>query len=94
MLGAGDYANGGEGDDVFVLHDYEVGSAPAQITDFDRDADELVVIYDATLHPDPQLSLLEQDGTDSATLCLDGVPLAEIAHASGLDLSTVSLRAA
>jgi Ca2+-binding RTX toxin-like protein len=94
MLGAGDYGNGGEGEDAFVLQDYDLAGGPAHITDFNREEDELVVLYDASRHPDPQLTLVEQEGSASATLCLDGVPLAEIANAAGLDLSTVMLRAA
>lgn len=92
MLGAGDYANGGEGEDAFALQDLHAGDPVAQITDFDPAEDTIVVIYDATLHPQPVLSLDQPDG-GSTTLLLDGVPLVNLGTALGIDLETIQLRA-
>lgn len=94
MIGAGDYANGGAGADVFALQDIHKGDLVAQITDFDPAEDGLVVIYDAALHPEPHLSLVTEAGSTAATLLLDGVPLVSLANGAGLDLGSVQLRAA
>jgi len=91
VLGAGDYGNGGEGADSFTLHDIHADDPPMQITDFNPAEDSLLVLYDASLHPDPQLSL--QPGSNGTTLLLDGVPLANLTT-SGFDLSNITLQAA
>ena len=91
-LGAGDYGHGGEGTDTFTLQDFGPGAALAQITDFNPAEDDLVVIYDSTLHPDPQLSLQETAG--NTLLLLDGVPLASLTAGAGVDLSAIRLQAA
>lgn len=92
MTGAGDYASGGEGSDVFAVQDIQPGDPLTQITDFDPVADQLVVLYDATVHPDPQLSIRSVAG--SSLLLLDGVPLAAMTNGAEIDLSQVQLRAA
>lgn len=91
MLGAGDYGNGGEGADSFTLHDIHADDPPMQITDFNPAEDSLLVLYDASLHPDPQLSL--QSGSNGTTLLLDGVPLANLTT-SGINLASITLQAA
>lgn len=91
-LGAGDYGNGGQGADAFTLQDFAPGKPVVQITDFDPAEDQLVVIYDAALHPDPQLTL--GLGGGATLLMLDGVPLASLTNGAALDLATVRLQAA
>lgn len=91
-LGAGDYGNGGDGADSFALQDIAPGDALPQIVDFNAADDHLIVFYDATLHPDPQLTAdTSESGT---TLLLDGVAVANLQATHDLDLSTVELRAA
>ena len=92
MLGTGDIANGGEGADVFALQDIHSGDPLAQIMDYDPSQDQLVILYDAKQHPDPQLSIESHDG--SCTLLIDGVPLADLTGHSSIDITTVQLRAA
>lgn len=92
MLGSGDIANGGEAADVFALQDIHSGDPLAQIMDYDPSQDQLVILYDANLHPDPLLSIDSHDG--SCTLLIDGVPLADLAGHSNIDIGTVQLRAA
>ncbi len=94
MVGAGDYGSGGEGADQFALRDFGTGGDPAQITDFDPAEDQLVVLYDAALHPDPVLTLDQPDGTGAATLMIDGVPVASFANGADVDLRAIALRAA
>ena len=93
-LGAGDYAAGQEGADSFVLHDYVAGSPTAVISDFEMGQDRLILIYDAGLHPTPDVTFEEDPETGDATLVLDGVPLATVLGGAGMDLSAIEIRAA
>lgn len=94
MLGAGDFGSGGAGEDVFALLDIGANDPPMQITDFDPTQDQLIVLYDASLHPAPQLTF-ETDLQGSATrLLLDGVTVANLTNVTSLDLDAVTLRAA
>ena len=92
MMSAGDLGSGGDGADIFALQDIHLDDPLAQIVDFDPAQDQIVVLYDANLHPDPVISV-ESHG-ESCTLLLDGIPLADLAGQSSLDISTVQLRAA
>ena len=75
-----------------ALQDIAPGDALPQIVDFNAADDHLIVFYDATLHPDPQLTAdTSESGT---TLLLDGVAVANLQATHDLDLSTVELRAA
>jgi Ca2+-binding RTX toxin-like protein len=91
-LGAGDYGHGGAGADSFTLQDFGPGAPLMQITDFDPAEDDLVVIYDSALHPDPQLSLTAGNG--ATLLLLDGVPLASLTAGANIDLAAIRLQAA
>ena len=62
--GAGDYASGGGGADVFTLDDIAAGAPLPQITDFDRQEDALVLLYDASLHSDPEVTIASEPGSD------------------------------
>ncbi|NEX46787.1 calcium-binding protein [Pseudotabrizicola algicola] len=92
--GPGDIATGGEGADHFHLQDFAPGLPLAQITDYNPDEDEILVLYDAALHPQPSLTAVPVEGTADMTLALDGVAVALIRDAAGLDLSLIRLRAA
>lgn len=92
MLGAGDYGNGGEGADAFHLLDIGANDPPMQITDFNPQEDSLLVMYDAALHPDPQLTM--ETSASGTTLLLDGVPLANLQFVAALDLGSIALQAA
>lgn len=91
-LGAGDYGHGGAGADSFTLQDFGPGAPLMQITDFDPAEDELVVLYDSTLHPEPALTL--QTGPSATLLLLDGVPLASLTNSATVDLAAIRLQAA
>lgn len=92
QLAAGDFGNGGQGADTFALQDFAPGQPVVQITDFDPTEDQLVVMYDAALHPAPQLTL--GSGSGATILMLDGVPLASLTNGAALDLAAVRLQAA
>lgn len=91
-LEAGDSGNGGQGADSFMLQDFAPGQPVVQITDFDPAEDQLVVMYDATLHPTPELTV--GSGGGATILMLDGVPLASLTNGAALDLAAVQLQAA
>ncbi len=92
-LEAGDFGNGGQGADTFTLQDFAPGQPVVQITDFDPAEDQLVVMYDASLHPAPELTL-GPGGGGATILMLDGVPLASLTNGAALDLAAVQLQAA
>ncbi|MDB5660961.1 MAG: hypothetical protein JWS10_3576 [Cypionkella sp.] len=92
MLGAGDYGNGGDGADAFHLLDISANDPPMQITDFNPHEDALVVMYDAAVHPDPQLTM--ETSPSGTLLLLDGVALASLHSVANLDLGSITLQAA
>ncbi|OYU16895.1 MAG: type I secretion protein, partial [Rhodobacteraceae bacterium PARR1] len=96
-----DFLSGGDGDDLLHLigTDVATGGAGADrfdiqgggtIADYDPAEDRLVVVYDPTLHPDPQVTVSD-DGAD-ALVYLDGQELARISGAAGLQAGMVGLR--
>lgn len=91
MIGGGDHATGGAGADVFSLSDWIAEARPATIADFDAIQDEIVVVYDAAAHPDPQLTVQADPDTGAATLMLDGLPLAVVLDGAGLEPAHVRL---
>jgi Ca2+-binding RTX toxin-like protein len=82
ILGRGDYATGGGGADTFAVQDWAGDTDVATIADYDYTQDQLVVVYDATVHPNPQLSLAANKDTDEVTILLDGAPVALVKGAS------------
>jgi Ca2+-binding RTX toxin-like protein len=93
-VGAGDYANGGEGADTYVLEDHPADQQAAQITDWHPEEDSLVVVYDPAAHPDPTLDVVTEQGSPDATITLDGVPIAHVAGGAGLTVDAIRLQAA
>jgi hypothetical protein len=91
MIGAGDYADGGEGADVFTIGDWIGEGEFAHITDYNSSEDEIVVVYDALAHPDPQIELITEEGFPDAVVWLDGIPLAVITGGAGLTVNALTL---
>lgn len=91
---AGDYASGGDGADQFAVHDIAHGDRVAQIMDFNKDEDSLVLIYDPSHHADPQITVSSEAGSPDATVMLDGVPVAQVMGGAGLVAADVILQAA
>ncbi|MFV0492937.1 MAG: hypothetical protein ACK5M4_14075 [Pseudorhodobacter sp.] len=87
---AGDIDPGGTGADTFEIGDWTGDGEFATIRDFNPVRDELVVVYDAQAHPDPQISLIPDD-ENGVTVLLDGFPLAQVADAVGLDIAQLRL---
>ncbi|GGE53495.1 calcium-binding protein [Actibacterium pelagium] len=95
LVGSGDIASGGEGEDGFVLGDWLLdGEEIPDLKDFDPESDRLFIVYDDDEHPDPELSLdMSQDQPDAATLLLDGLPLADIDSLQSLAEAKITLLA-
>ncbi|WP_050526909.1 calcium-binding protein [Pseudorhodobacter aquimaris] len=91
MIGAGDWAHGGEGEDSFALNSWLGSDNLAHILDYKPSEDEIVVLYDAEAHPDPHVELLTDEDSEDATIMLDGVPLAVIANGANLTIDALKL---
>lgn len=85
----GDFASPGP---VLSLAEVTEGDDLAQIDDFDAATDQLVVVYDPELHPDPALTLEPTADGSGMTVMLDGVPLAEVPGATDLRPEQVQLK--
>lgn len=90
-LGQGDLASGGEGADSFFVDLQPGADGLATISDYAPGEDEIVVMYDATAHPAPEITVVSEPGSPDATLYLDGVPLAQVTGGAGLDPATIRL---
>lgn len=62
-----------------------------RIDEFDASRDELVVLYDATLHPRPALTVRRRPGTREAEVLLDGRPLAVLPRAARITAARIRL---
>jgi len=89
-----DQLGGRGGADQFAVHDIAQGDRVAQIMDFNRDEDSLVLIYDPSHHADPQITVASKAGSPHATVMLDGVPVAQVMGGVGLVAADVILQAA
>lgn len=90
MLNPGDYGHGGAGADFFVLSHFGPASDPAHIMDFEIGRDELAVLYDRSLHPDPVLDV-QPDPDGNAVVTLDGANIAILHGAAGVSVGMISL---
>ncbi|MBF9029584.1 hypothetical protein HKCCE3408_04170 [Rhodobacterales bacterium HKCCE3408] len=61
------------------------------VTDFDRNADVIEVVYDPSLSPDPVIEVADLANGRSAAILLDGQPVLHVVGAQGLDPSDVTL---
>lgn len=89
VLGAGDIASGHEGADSFVVGSWINGVA-ARIDDFNAAEDDVLVVYDALAHPDPEVTIIPGPTEGSAMVMLDGMPLVEVLN--GADLTVAMIR--
>ncbi len=92
--GAGDTAWGGAGIDSFTLSDYTPGDPPAVIADYAPGQDRIVLMYDADLHPEPIVQTEAIEGTEDVAVLLDGLQVAIVQGAAGLDWEDIHLMAA
>jgi Ca2+-binding RTX toxin-like protein len=94
FVGADDMVTGGAGADIFTGGDYIGEDASAGlVTDFDRNADRIEVVYDPAILPDPEVDVVDfEDGT-GASITVNGQTVLHVAGAQGLDPAMVGLRA-
>lgn len=90
VVGAGDYATGGAGEDEFILQEWMSESSVANIMDYDPAQDQLVVVYDPTIHTDPVLTIQPNPGGTGQSILLDGAKVA-VVNGAPLGLSDIRL---
>jgi Ca2+-binding RTX toxin-like protein len=93
LLGENDVATGDDGHDSFVLGDWLSGGGFAHIQDYNPEEDQIVLVYDANSHPDPNLLLVRDSESDDVTVFFDGVPLAMVQNGAGLTPADIRLDA-
>lgn len=91
--GAGDMADGGDGPDEFVYADTGPdGQSVGTVEDFDREADQIEILYDPAVIDDPALDVVDfEDGT-GASIVLNGSPILHVKGAQGLDPAQIVVR--
>lgn len=93
MVGAGDSASGGEGEDEFILQEWMNESQVAQVLDYDPGQDQLVIVYDAAVHTDPVLTI-EPNATGSGqSVFIDGSKVA-VVYGGPINVADIRLSAA
>lgn len=92
LAGGGDTVTGGEDADQFILGSWFAGDgAPAEITDYNPDEDQLVVVYDPATGPAPEITVeTDKDGTVTGVFG-DGVQLADVSGWSGADAADIAV---
>jgi Ca2+-binding RTX toxin-like protein len=93
LVGAGDYASGGLGDDEFVLQEWMSESQVAQVMDYDPGHDQLVIVYDATIHTDPVLTVEPNASGGGQSVFIDGSKVA-VVYGGSVNVSDIRLSAA
>ena len=92
IAGQGDLLHGGEGSDQFVLGDWLAGQNAATILDYDPQADQIVLWYDATQIAAPELTITFSE-TDPAIaeIRLEGHVIAHVLNAPDLTVDQITL---
>ena len=93
LVGAGDYASGGLGDDEFILQEWMNESQVAQVMDYDPGHDQLVIVYDAAVHTDPVLTIEPNASGGGQSVFIDGSKVA-VVYGGQVSLSDIRLSAA
>jgi Ca2+-binding RTX toxin-like protein len=90
FLGAGDHATGGEGADEFTLDKWLNETGVSQIADYNPAEDQLVIVYDPTIHTDPVLTAGPDAAGHGQAIYLDGAKVAIVSGAP-VDLADIRL---
>ena len=93
MLGSGDYGTGNQGADRFEVGDWVEAGNHARIIDYDPAEDRIEVRYDAKDHPEPKLTVEDDEATGEARVLLDGKPLVAVQNGLGLKAADILLTA-
>ena len=90
LVGAGDIATGGDGMDSFLLSQWQEDNGESTIMDFDRDEDNLVLLYEDTGGTDPEVEVrTDTADPDTGTIYVNGFQVATV-HGGG-DLSAAEI---
>lgn len=81
VLGAGDIGTGGEGKDEFVLQEWLTEGQVVRIEDYDPGEDQLVIVYDASVHTEPVLTVEPDETGTSQSIYIDGSKVAVVTGA-------------
>lgn len=77
LAGAGDVVTGGDGADTIGLDHRIAGAGTADLMDFDPAEDRLLVIWDTTGNPDPDIEVLDDpDDPGLSHIVIDGIEIA------------------
>lgn len=93
MVGAGDYASGGEGEDEFILQEWMNESQVAQVLDYDPGQDQLVIVYDAAVHTDPVVTIEPNGSGSGQSVFIDGSKVA-VVYGGPINVADIRLSAA
>ena len=91
-VGASDIATGGEGADQFVLDATDARSGASTLMDFDAAEDQLVILFDDTTGPAPEVTLI--DSTDTPGMVevqLDGQTVTTLPAATAPQVGAIAL---
>jgi Ca2+-binding RTX toxin-like protein len=92
LAGGGDIVTGGAGADNIVLGDWLAGADAVDLIDFDPTEDQLVVLWDLTGDPDPQIEIrTDADNPTLSHIVLDGVEIASVNTPDGLTAADILL---
>ncbi len=89
LMGAGDHATGGAGADEFILQHWQHDTHVAQVADYDPTEDQLVIVYDTSVHTDPVLTIGPNEGGQGQVIYLDG---ARVAVVNGAPVDPADIR--
>ena len=93
-VGAGDIATGGAGADTFLTGSYvETAELAGTVTDFDPSVDQIEVLYDPTLTPNPEVSVVDHNDGNGADILLNGQVILSVTGAQGLEVGRIDLQA-
>lgn len=92
LAGRDDIISTGDGADTVALGDWLSQDHQAQVTDFSAAEDSLMVIYDDSVDPDPDVTITQDEETPSRQhVELNGVRIAAVDGADDLTLDHVTL---
>jgi Ca2+-binding RTX toxin-like protein len=91
LAGAEDFAEGGAGQDLFILD--EPGEGVPTIGDFNADEDQIELRYVDDGSGQPPVLSLDQDDEGGTVIRMDGVAVGRLLSAQGLDVQDILLTA-
>ncbi|MGL4281559.1 MAG: calcium-binding protein, partial [Albidovulum sp.] len=94
IAGSDDWATGGGGADQFAIAGHGGADAgPATIGDYDPAEDQLLLLYDPAVHPDPTVTVEPPEVEGAAhRILIDGIAVAQVFGAAHLDPADILIR--